>query len=77
MANITYRASLTPPAAGSTTLKSFPLTNLEVDANFKALNDEIATLPTEAEVIVIVNSSVSSITGSYDSNAMAYAIALG
>lgn len=41
MANLTYRASSTPTVPASTTVKLTPLTNLEVDANFKALNDAI------------------------------------
>jgi len=48
MANVTYRASLTPTIPGSTTVKNSPLTNLEVDANFKALNDDIQTKTTPA-----------------------------
>lgn len=40
MAFITYRASLTPTLPSSQpAVKATPLTNLEVDANFKALND--------------------------------------
>ena len=42
MANITYRESITPTVPGTTTAKLSPLTNLEVDANFKSLNDDIA-----------------------------------
>lgn len=42
MANITYRESITPTVPGTTTAKLTPLTNLEVDANFKSLNDDIA-----------------------------------
>ena len=43
MANITYRASSTPTIPGSSTVKNAPLTNLEVDANFKALDAEKAS----------------------------------
>lgn len=42
MANLTYRVSTTPTLPGSTTAKGTPLTNAEVDANFKALADEVA-----------------------------------
>lgn len=42
MANITYRESTTPTVPGTTTAKLTPLTNLEVDGNFKSLNDDIA-----------------------------------
>jgi len=43
MANLTYRASSTPTIPASSTLKGAPLTNLEVDANFKALDNDIQT----------------------------------
>ena len=48
MANITYRASSTPTIPASSTLKGAPLTNLEVDANFKALDNDIQTRATPA-----------------------------
>lgn len=43
MANLIYRASLTPPTPASTVLSELPLSNLEVDGNFKSLNDELIT----------------------------------
>lgn len=43
MAHLIYRASLTPTTPASTSLNSLPLTNLEVDGNFKSLNDELIT----------------------------------
>jgi hypothetical protein len=43
MANLTYRNSATPSIPGSTTVKGLPLSNDEIDANFKAINDEVAT----------------------------------
>jgi len=39
-ANITYRINSNPTLPGSTTVKNSPLTNLEIDANFKALASE-------------------------------------
>jgi hypothetical protein len=39
MANLTYRASLTPTVPTSTTAKGSGLTNDEIDGNFKSLND--------------------------------------
>lgn len=42
MANLLYRASTTPATPGATSAKGTPLTNLEVDGNFKSLNDAIA-----------------------------------
>ena len=43
MANIIYRASVTPTVPASTTAKGAPLTNLEVDGNFKSINSDIAS----------------------------------
>ena len=43
MANIIYRASVTPTVPSSTTAKGAPLTNLEVDGNFKSINTDIAS----------------------------------
>lgn len=50
MANITYRTSSNPTIPGGSTLKGQPLTNLEVDANFKALDNDIQTRATPAYV---------------------------
>lgn len=36
-----YRASVTPTTPVATTAKGAPLTNLEIDGNFKALNDDV------------------------------------
>jgi len=38
MTNLTYRSSSTPSIPGASSVKGSPLTNLEVDANFKALD---------------------------------------
>lgn len=44
MANITYRGTTTtPPTPSSTTAPNLPLTNDQVDGNFKSLNDDIQT----------------------------------
>ena len=43
MANIIYRASVTPTVPTSTTAKGAPLTNLEVDGNFKSINTDVAS----------------------------------
>lgn len=43
MPNLTYRASSTPTLPGSTTVKGTGLTNLEIDANIKAIADDLAT----------------------------------
>lgn len=41
MANLVYRASATPVTPTGTTVKNTPLSNLEVDANFKSIDDEL------------------------------------
>jgi hypothetical protein len=47
---LTYRASSTPTVPGATSTKGSALTNLEVDANFRTVDDNIVaintTLPT-------------------------------
>ena len=65
MANITYRINSNPTLPGSSTVKGSALTNVEIDANFKALDVEVdninAELPNKANV----------------ADALAFAIALG
>ena len=39
MANIIFRQSVTPDIPTSTVAKGTPLTNLELDGNFRSLND--------------------------------------
>lgn len=70
MANITYRESATPTVPGSTTAKLTPLTNLEVDANFKALDVDIQTRATTATVTNLINTTAAD-------TSVAMAIALG
>ena len=48
MAYLLYRASTTPATPGATSAKGSPLTNLEVDGNFKSLNDAIAAAAADA-----------------------------
>ena len=43
MANITYRVNSTPSIPGSSTVKGTALTNVEVDANFKALDVDVTS----------------------------------
>jgi hypothetical protein len=76
-ANITYRASLTPTIPASTTAKLASLTNLEVDANFKALSDEVnlksyLNSPTFTGVVTLpINSIAPGILGSASSTVVA------
>jgi hypothetical protein len=46
MANLLYRTSASATTPTSTTVKNAPLTNLEVDGNFKSINDDLANKPT-------------------------------
>lgn len=41
MANLLYRTTTSATTPGSTSAKGTPLTNVEVDGNFKSLNDEL------------------------------------
>lgn len=59
MANLTYRVSSTPTIPGSTTVKGSGLTNLEIDANIKALADEIAT----KQASLVSNSNIKTVGG--------------
>ena len=44
MANITYRVNSNPAIPGTSTVKGTPLTNVEVDANFRAIDIEVDQL---------------------------------
>ena len=46
MANLLFRASSTATTPVSTSVKNAPLTNLEIDGNFKSVNDDLANKPT-------------------------------
>ena len=43
MANLLYRTSTTPTTPSATSAKSAPLTNLEVDGNFKSVDNDLGT----------------------------------
>lgn len=54
MANLIYRASSTPTVPITTSVKNAPLTNLEVDGNFKSINNDLSdklTLSGGAETV--------------------------
>lgn len=70
MANLLYRASATTTNPTSTTIKNSPLTNLEVDANFKSLNDDLAGKTTAAAAAVYADSTAAT-------QAIVMSIALG
>jgi len=44
MANITYRVNSNPAIPGTSIVKGVPLTNVEVDANFRAIDIEVDQL---------------------------------
>ena len=72
MANIKYRSSSTPTVPNTTTVKGAPLTNLEVDGNFKSLSnavDAVETSVSNLDTVVQTKVEVSEV--------LAYSIALG
>lgn len=50
MANLTYRVSDTPVVPGTTVTKGAPLTNLEVDANFKSIQTDLEKLVVDDDI---------------------------
>ena len=62
MVNLTYRISDSEPAPQETTVKGSPLTNYEIDANFKALADELGQLTNQ---VTSVKSEIESIKTTY------------
>lgn len=50
MANLIYRESSTPTVPGSTTTKNAPLTNIEVDGNFKSLDVSKANIGANSDI---------------------------
>lgn len=71
MANLIYRTTSAPTLPGATTVKNSPLTNLEVDSNFKSVDTDIQTRATTVYVDSVLATKVTV------SDAMAFAIALG
>ena len=69
MATLTYRTSISATVPGSTTAKGTPLTNLEMDGNFKSINDDIQT---RATAIALAN-----VAAAAADSAVAMSIALG
>ena len=62
MVNLTYRISDSEPAPQETIVKGSPLTNYEIDANFKALADELGQLTNQ---VTSVKSEIESIKTTY------------
>ena len=56
MAELLYRESVTPTVPVSTSVKGTPLIALEIDGNFKSLNDNIAILAANANLTGVVTS---------------------
>lgn len=72
MANLTYRTSATPTVPGTTTVKAAPLTNLEIDGNFKSIDNAIGDTNTT------VSNLTTTVNGKAEvSDVLAYSIALG
>jgi hypothetical protein len=51
MANITYRETVAPTVPVSTVAKGSPLSNLEIDANMKSLDNDIQSRTTVDDAI--------------------------
>jgi hypothetical protein len=58
MANLLYRTSSSATTPGSTSVKAAPLTNLEVDGNFKSINDDLATKLTASNSATLTNKTI-------------------
>ena len=67
MANLTYRVNSNPALPPASIVKGAPLTNLEVDANFKALDASLDTVQTQ----------ITQVSQQANQDAVALAIALG
>lgn len=65
MANIIYRASLTPAVPSTNSVKNSPLSNLEIDGNFKSINNDLATKAASAHTHGDISStgSIGSVQG--------------
>lgn len=66
MANLLYRASVTPAVPSLTSSKNAPLTNLEVDGNFKSIDNQLTTLDGG---LTTVNGQITSINSSLSTKA--------
>lgn len=78
MANLLYRASTSATPPGSTTAKLARLTNLEIDGNFKSLDNDIQTRATTAGVAATVATlATTAALATAQNDALVYAIALG
>ena len=62
MVNLTYRISDSEPAPQETIVKGSPLTNYEIDANFKALADELGQMTNQ---VTSLESEIESIKTTY------------
>ena len=67
MANLIYRESTTATIPTSTTLKGSPLSNLEIDGNFRSINSHLSTHDINISSITydlsVINNTKASITG--------------
>ena len=69
MANILYRQSTTATLPVATSAKGSPLTNLEIDGNMRAMNEDLGTKATTSQMNASMQSAIDT--------AVAMAIALG
>lgn len=72
MANIIYRESTTAAIPSVTSLKGAPLSNLEIDGNFRSISTHLATHDTNISSITydlsVINNSISTINNNKPSN---------
>ena len=69
MAEIKYRTSATAPVPSSTGVKGTPLTNLEIDGNFRSIKEDLDSKATTTQVNTAQQVAID--------NALALSIALG
>lgn len=60
--HIKYRSSTTATVPSETTAKGTPLTNLEIDGNFRSLKDSVETIETDSN-IAKYNATTANFTG--------------
>lgn len=71
-ANILYRDSTTPTVPVTTSAKGLPLTNLEIDGNFKSVANAISTAETTVSNLTTTVNNKAEV-----SDVLAFSIALG
>ncbi len=72
MANLIYRESTTATIPSTTSLKGSPLSNLEIDGNFRSINSHLSTHDTNISSITydlsVINNNINTINSTKPSN---------